>query len=476
MEKKIVKKPRRMGIPRQPMPKQKPEERTGNFNEVALGYTVELALEEAERCIQCRKPPCIKGCPVNINIPAFIQLISERKFIEAARKIKEDDVLPAMTGRVCPQEEQCEIQCVVGIKHKPVAIGRLERFAADFEAEHSEMDLPEMESSNGQKVAVVGSGPSGLTVAADCARMGYDVTVFEALHKPGGVLVYGIPEFRLPKNIVMREVDYLKKMGVKIVYDVCVGRTVTIRQLFDEGYKAIFLGLGAGLPRFMGIEGENLLGIYSANEFLTRINLMRAYKFPEYDTPIRIGHRVAVIGGGNVAMDSVRSALRFGAEEAHIIYRRSRPEMPAREEEIENAEEEGVLFDFLVNPLRYIGDENGWIKAIELIKMELGEPDASGRKRPVPIKGSEFIYKVDTVVVAIGQTVNPLLLDTTPEIKTNKWGYIKADPETGETSMKGVFAGGDIVTGEATVIAAMGAGRKAAKTIDAYLKNLRADQ
>jgi glutamate synthase (NADPH/NADH) small chain len=464
------KKVKKVDLPRQAMPKQDPGVRIRNFQEVALGYTEELALAEAERCIQCKKPKCVEGCPVNIDIPAFIQLIKERKFLEAVKKIKEDCAIPAITGRVCPQEEQCEAKCVIGLKREPVAIGRLERFVADYEALHG-TQTPEMMPKKGKKVAVVGAGPAGLTVAADCARMGYDVTIFEALHKPGGVLMYGIPEFRLPKEIVDREVKYLESIGVKIVYDVCVGRTLTLPQLFEDGYEAIFLGLGAGLPRFMGIEGENLLGIYSANEFLTRINLMRAYRFPEYDTPIVVGKKVAVIGGGNVAMDAVRSALRMGAEEAHIIYRRSREEMPAREEEIENAEEEGVIFNFLVNPVRFIGDENGWVKQIELIRMELGEPDASGRRRPVPIKGSEFRYDVDTVVIAIGQTVNPLLLDQAPEIRRNKWGYIDVDPETCKTSMPGVFAGGDIIRGEATVIAAMGDARKAAKAIDEYLQN-----
>jgi len=456
--------------PREPMPKQEAEKRVKNFNEVALGYTEEQAKKEAERCLQCPKPLCVKGCPVDINIPVFIKLIVEGKYPEAAKKIKEDDILPRMTGRVCPQEDQCEAQCVLGIKHKPIAIGRLERFAADYEAGNSEVEAPAVQAKRNKKVAVVGSGPAGLTVAADCARMGYDVKILEALHKPGGVLAYGIPEFRLPKVIVGREVEALKKMGVELECNVIVGKTITIEQLFEEGYDAIFLGLGAGLPRFLGIEGENLLGIYSANEFLTRINLMKAYKFPEYDTPINIGKKVAVVGGGNVAMDSARSAVRLGAEEVHIIYRRSRQEMPARNEEIENAEEEGVIFDLLVNPIEFIGDEDGWVKSIKMIRMELGEPDDSGRKRPVPIEGSEFIYDVDTVVIAIGQNANPILLDATPEIQKSKWGYIDAESETGKTSMKGVFAGGDIVTGEATVIAAMGAGRKAARAIDDYLK------
>ncbi len=457
--------------PREPMPKQEVEERVKNFNEVALGYTEEQARREAERCIQCPKPLCVKGCPVDISIPEFIKLIVEGKYNEAARKIKEDDVLPCMTGRVCPQEDQCEAQCVLGVKGSPIAIGRLERFVADYEAANSEADTPPVQAKKNKKIAVVGSGPAGLTVAADCARMGYDVKIFEALHKPGGVLVYGIPEFRLPKAIVGREVEALKQMGVELECNVIVGRTITVEQLFEEGYEAIFLGLGAGLPRFLGVKGENLLGIYSANEFLTRINLMKAYKFPEYDTPISIGKKVAVVGGGNVAMDSARSAVRLGAQEVHIVYRRSRQEMPARNEEIENAVEEGVILDLLVNPIGFAGDENGWVKSIKMIRMELGEPDDSGRRRPVPLPGSEFIYDVDTVVIAIGQNANPILLDATPKIKKNKWGYIDADSETGKTSMKGVFAGGDIVTGEATVIAAMGAGRKSARAIDEYLKS-----
>lgn len=457
-------------IPRQEMPKQNPAERIRNFNEVALGFTEENALKEASRCLQCPKPFCVEGCPVNINIPAFIKLIKEGKFVDAVKKIKEDNALPAICGRVCPQEEQCEKKCVIGLKGEPVAIGRLERFAADYEASKGIVDIPVIGKENNIKVAVVGSGPGGLTCAADLRRMGYTVTIFEALHKPGGVLIYGIPEFRLPKKIVEREVDFLRKMGVDVQVNVVVGKTISLKEIFDSGYKAIFLGLGAGLPKFMNIEGENLLGIYSANEFLTRTNLLKAYLFPEYDTPIKVGKRVAVVGGGNVAMDAVRSSLRHGAEEAIIIYRRSREEMPAREEEVENAEEEGVKFHFLVNPKRFIGDENGFVKGVQLIKMELGEPDASGRRRPIEIPGSEFILDVDTVIIAIGAGPNPLLLQETPEIRRNKWGYIDADFSTGKTSMKGVFAGGDIVTGEATVIEAMGFGRRAAKAIDEFIK------
>ena len=461
----------KLKIPRHSMPKQKPEERIKNFKEVALGYTTELAVEEALRCLNCKPPHCIKGCPVEIDIPAFIKLVAEGKFLESVKKIKEKNLLPGICGRVCPQEEQCEITCILSKKFTPVAIGRLERFVADYEAEHGEIELPEIKERINKKIAVVGSGPAGLTVASDLAKKGYEVSIFEALHKPGGVLVYGIPEFRLPKDIVAREVKTLTRMGVKIVHNFVLGKTSTIDELFEMGYEAVFLGLGAGLPRFMGVPGENLNGIYSANEFLTRINLMKAYEFPEYDTPIVKGNKVVVIGGGNVAMDAVRSALRLGAKEANIVYRRSRKEMPAREEEIENAEEEGIIFNFLVNPVKFVGDGKGWVKAIELIKMELSEPDESGRRRPVPIKGSEFLFETDLVVVAIGQGANPLVASTTPDLEINKWGYIVADSETGKTSKKGVFAGGDIVTGAATVILAMGAGRKAANAIDEYLRS-----
>ncbi len=455
--------------PRTPMPKQPPEKRIRNFEEVALGYTPEMAIKEAERCLQCPRPFCVEGCPVEIDIPAFIKLIKEGDFEGALRKIREKNVLPGICGRVCPQEDQCELKCVLGRSHEPVAIGRLERFVADYEIQQGKFEIPEIAPPTGKKVAVVGSGPAGLTVASDLARLGHKVVIFEALHKPGGVLVYGIPEFRLPKRIVEREVSVLEKMGVEIRTNHVIGKIFTVDELLSE-FDAVFLGLGAGLPLFLGIPGENLSGIYSANEFLTRVNLMKSYKFPEYDTPIKVGKRVAVIGGGNVAMDAVRSALRLGAEEAHIIYRRSRKEMPAREEEIENAEEEGVIFNFLVNPVRFIGDEQGRVKEIELVKMQLGEPDSSGRRRPVPIPGSEFRFPVDTVVVAIGQGANPLVMQTTPDMETNKWGYIIADPETGKTTKKGVWAGGDIVTGAATVILAMGAGRKAAKSIDEYLR------
>ncbi len=452
-----------------PMPKQDHRARVNNFGEVALGYTREMAQQEALRCLQCKKAPCISGCPVEIDIPAFVRLVQAGDFLGAIRKIKEKNSLPGVCGRVCPQEEQCEIACVLSRKQQPVAIGRLERFVADYELEQGEVRAPAVKEHTGRRVAVVGAGPAGLTVAGELAKMGHDVTVFEALHKPGGVLVYGIPEFRLPKSIVQVECDYVMKLGVDFRTSHVVGQLGTLESLFDEGYEAVFVATGAGLPYFMNIPGENLNGVYSANEFLTRTNLMKAYLFPEYDTPIRVGHRVAVVGGGNVAMDAARCALRLGAEEVSIVYRRSRKEMPARDEEIENAVEEGVILRNLRNPVRLIDDGNGWVKEMELIEMELGEPDASGRRRPVPIEGSEHTIPVDVVVMAIGQGPNPLLTTSTKELELNKWGNIVADEETGKTSMKGVFAGGDIVTGAATVILAMGAGKKAARAIDDYL-------
>ncbi|MGB9750430.1 MAG: NADPH-dependent glutamate synthase [Caldisericia bacterium] len=450
-----------------PMKEQKPEDRIKNFDEVPYGYTEEEAVLEAERCLQCKIPKCIEGCPVNVDIPGFIKAIKERDFDRAIRIMKNTNSLPAITGRVCPQEDQCEAECVLGKKYEPVAIGRLERFIADWDAKRG-MVVPETNEKLGLKVAVVGAGPASLTCAADLAKMGYDVTIFESLHSPGGVLIYGIPEFRLPKAIVKREIEYLTKLGVEIKCDILVGRTFSLNDLFENGYSAIFLGTGAGAPQFMNIPGENLLGILSANEYLTRINLMKAYKFPEYDTPVKKGGFVAVIGAGNVAMDSARSALRLGAKKVFIIYRRTEKEMPARIEEYHHAVEEGIEFLWLTNPIEYFGDSDGWVKEIEVIKNELGEPDESGRRRPVPIKGSEYRIKVDNVIVAIGTVPNPLIARTSG-LKTGRHGVVIAD-ENGRTSLEGVWAGGDIVTGAATVILAMGAGKKAALDIDRYLK------
>jgi len=466
----MAEKDKKEKVPRQKMPEQDPKVRAKNFNEVPYGYPPEVAQLEASRCLQCKKPKCIEGCPVEIEIPAFIKLILEGDFTGAARKLKERNSLPAICGRVCPQEDQCEKFCVVGKKDQPVAIGRLERFAADWEREKGEVTIPQKAPSTGKKVAVVGSGPAGLTVAGDLILKGHEVTIFEALHKPGGVLIYGIPEFRLPKAIVQAEVNYLEKLGVKVECNCVIGRIETVDELLQE-YDAVFLGLGAGLPQFLGIPGENFCGIYSANEYLTRSNLMKAYLFPEYDTPIARGKNVAVFGAGNVAMDAARTALRLGADIVRIVYRRSREEMPARIEEIHHAEEEGVQFYLLTAPTRFFGDDNGWVTGFECIKMELGEPDESGRRRPVPIKGSEFQLDCDLAVVAIGTGANPLLTTTTPGLDLNKRGYIVADPETGKTSKEGVWAGGDIVTGSATVILAMGAGRKAANSIHEYLMN-----
>ncbi len=449
------------------MPKQKPEVRRKNFHEVALGYTEEHALEEASRCLQCSKPQCVAGCPVEVPIPEFIKLIREKKYTDAARKIKEKNSLPAVCGRVCPQEEQCQQTCILGKVGDPVSIGRLERFASDWERERG-VDAPEKCPPTGKKVAVIGAGPAGLTAAADLAKLGHKVVIFEALHIPGGVLVYGIPEFRLPKKIVQAEADYVQKLGAELRVGYLIGRIHTIPELLEKRFDAAFIGSGAGLPTFLGLPGENLGGVYSANEFLIRINLMKAYAFPAYDTPIRIGKHVVVIGGGNVAMDSARSALRLGAEEVCIVYRRSREEMPARAEEVENAEEEGIVCKFLANPTRFFGDEKGWVRAMECICMELGPPDESGRRRPVPIKGSEFIMDTDTVVVAVGRTPNPIIQSTTSGLAVTKWGTIVAD-ENGKTSIERVYAGGDIVTGEATVISAMGAGKKAARAIHEYL-------
>jgi glutamate synthase (NADPH/NADH) small chain len=457
------------------MRKQNPLERIKNFDEVALGLTEQEAVTEAKRCLQCKKPLCVEGCPVEIDIPAFIKFIAEKKFNEAILKIKEKNNLPAVCGRVCPQEDQCEIKCVLHKKKAAIDIGSLERFAADWELEHSTphpSPLPAARGEGrgeGQKVAVIGSGPAGLTCAADLARMGYNVALFESLHKAGGVLVYGIPEFRLPKAIVDREVEYIKSLGVELKLNFLIGQTDTIEDLKSEGYKAFFIATGAGLPYFLGIPGENLNGIYSANEFLTRVNLMKGYKFPEYTTPVSTGENVAVVGAGNVAMDCARCAKRLGAKNVYIVYRRTEAEMPARIEEIENAKEEGIIFKLLTNPTKIFG-ENGWITKMECIKNELGAPDASGRRRPVPIKGSEYIMPIDTLISAIGQGPNPLLIKRVQGLKLNEDGNIIAD-ENGMTSIDGIFAGGDIVTGAATVILAMGAGKKAARAVDSYLKN-----
>jgi glutamate synthase (NADPH/NADH) small chain len=450
------------------MEKLNQKDRSQSFSEVALGYTEQEALLEAQRCLSCPNPQCAKGCPVGVEIPAFIKLIKEKKYYEAIKKVKEKNSLPAICGRVCPQEEQCQKFCVRGRRGESVSIGRLERFIADLELERG-VRIPVLPKPTGKKVAIVGAGPAGLTVAADLAKHGHEVAVFEALHDAGGVLTYGIPEFRLPKKIVQAEVEYIKRLGVKLHTDVLIGRTFTIEELLEQGFDAVFIGSGAGLPVFLNIPGENLAGIYSANEFLIRVNLMKSYRFPQFDTPIKVGKNVAVIGGGNVAMDSARCALRLGAEHVCIVYRRSKEEIPARREELLNAEEEGLTCRFLAAPTRFIGDEQSKVKAVELVAMELGEPDASGRRRPVPVKGSETLMEVDTVIVAIGRTPNPIIQSVTKGLQTSKHGTIVADPETGETTLAGVFTGGDIMTGEATVISAMGSGKKAAKAINRYL-------
>ena len=456
-------------IPRQKMPEQPAQVRRRNFNEVPLGYEEELAVNEAERCLQCKNPSCVEGCPVGVDIPGFIAYIKQREFTKSIRHVWQMNSLPAVCGRVCPQEIQCEGKCILGKKGDPVAIGNLERYVADRERMHGKGDLPPKASPTGKRVAVVGAGPSGLTVAGDLILKGHDVTVFEAFHKPGGVLVYGIPEFRLPKEIVYSEVNFLERLGVKVECNMVVGRAVALDELFAEGYHAIFLGVGAGLPRFMNIPGENLIGIYSANEYLTRSNLMRAYRFPEYDTPIVLGKDVVVFGAGNVAMDSARTAMRLGADRVRIVYRRSKDEMPARTAEIHHAEEEGIEFHLLTAPTRFLGDGKGRVVAVECIQMTLGEPDDSGRRRPVPLENSKFRLECDLAVIAVGAGANPLLTKVTPGLRLNKWGYIIADPETGKTTKKGVWAGGDIVTGSATVILAMGAGRKASQSMHQYL-------
>lgn len=471
-DKKNIKKTK---IPRTPIPQQDPKVRARNFQEVALGYTEKDALLEASRCLQCKKPRCIKGCPVEIDIKEFIRLIEEKKFEESLAKIREKNTLPAICGRVCPQEDQCEKECILAIKEESVAIGRLERYVADRELKRLADEGKECVFLDGthectrEPVAVIGAGPAGLTCAAELSKMGFKVTIFEALHKAGGVLVYGIPEFRLPKDIVQKEVDYLKSMDVDLKVNMVMGKILTLEDLFKDGFKAVFISTGAGLPYFMDIPGENLNGVYSANEYLTRSNLMKAYKFPECDTPIMKGENVAVVGGGNVAMDSARTAQRLGAKNVYLIYRRSETEMPARNEEIEHAKEEGINLKILNNPVEIIG-KDGWANKIRVIKMELGEPDDSGRRRPIPIKDSEYNIDVDVVIMAIGQGPNPLLTSTIPGLELNSRGNIAADTETGKTSLKGVFAGGDIVTGAATVILAMGAGRKAAYSIDEYIR------
>lgn len=459
-----------MSLKKVKMPEQAPEIRNKNFSEVTCGYTEEMAVEEAKRCLDCKTKPCMNGCPVNVKIPEFIALIAEGKFEEACLKIKETNSLPAICGRVCPQETQCEQLCVRGKKGEPVAIGRLERFAADWYMANRQT-LMEKVQKNGKKVAVIGSGPAGLTCAGDLAKMGYSVTIFEAFHTPGGVLMYGIPEFRLPKSLVQSEIDTVRKLGVEIQTNMVIGKSITVDELKEEGFEAVFIGSGAGLPSFMNIPGENLNGVYSANEFLTRINLMKAYLYPKTDTPVKVGKNVAVVGGGNVAMDAARSAKRLGAENVYIVYRRSEAEMPARVEEVHHAKEEGIIFRLLTNPVQILGTEDGWVKGMECVEMELGEPDASGRRRPVAKKGSEHVLPVETVVIAIGQSPNPLIKSTTPGLDTQKWGGIIADEQTGATSKLGVYAGGDAVTGAATVILAMGAGKKAAAAIDSYLKS-----
>lgn len=472
-EKKEPKK--KLDLSRRPMPKQPPHIRRRNFYEVATGYSPEDAIGEARRCLLCKKPVCVIGCPVDINIPGFIKFIAEGDFLGAVRSLKQTNCLPAMCGRVCPQETQCEIHCNLGKKKGAIAIGRLERFVADWEAAQGHVEIPEMRPSTGKKVAVVGSGPAGMTVAGDLIKLGHQVTMYEALHEPGGVLTYGIPEFRLPKNIVHREIDYIRKLGVEVVTDYVVGKTKTVDQLLQK-YDALFLGTGAGLPWFLEIPGENLCGVYSANEYLTRMNLMRGFQYPKSSLPIKKHKRVAVFGGGNVAMDSARTAARLGAEEVYIIYRRSRNELPARLEEVENAEEEGVAFQFLTLPVRLIGDSDGWLKEVECLRMELGEPDASGRRRPVKIPNSEFTMPIDAVVVAIGNSPNPLIPKSTAGLNVGKNGTIIVDEKTGKTSRDRIWAGGDIVTGAATVILAMGAGRVAARSMHEYLTGEKLEQ
>lgn len=457
-----------MSLTKVPMPEQDPNVRNKNFSEVALGYTAEMAMEEATRCLNCKNKPCVGGCPVNVPIPEFIEKVAAGDFEGAYEVITSENALPAICGRVCPQENQCEGKCVRGIKGEPVGIGRMERFVADYHMAHAKPVEADIEKK-GHKVAVVGSGPAGLTCAGELIKKGYDVTIFEALHKAGGVLSYGIPEFRLPKDLVAKEIKSVEDLGVKIDTNVIVGRSITIDELMEDGYEAVFVGSGAGLPRFLNIPGENLLGVYSANEFLTRVNLMKGYKFPEAPTPVKVGRRVAVVGAGNVAMDAARTAKRLGAEEVYIVYRRSEEEAPARLEELHHAKEEGIIFRFLNNPAAILGDENGWVKGMEVVKQQLGEPDASGRRRPEPIEGSNYVMDVETVIIAIGQSPNPLIRQTTPGLDCQKWGGIIVNEETMESSKENVYAGGDTVTGAATVILAMGAGKRAAAAIDEKL-------
>ena len=457
-----------MSLTKVPMPEQDPNVRNKNFSEVALGYTAEMAMEEATRCLNCKNKPCVGGCPVNVPIPEFIEKVAAGDFEGAYEVITSENALPAICGRVCPQENQCEGKCIRGIKGEPVGIGRMERFVADYHMAHAKPVEADIEK-NGHKVAVVGSGPAGLTCAGELIKKGYDVTIFEALHKAGGVLSYGIPEFRLPKDLVAKEIKSVEDLGVKIDTNVIVGRSITIDELMEDGYEAVFVGSGAGLPRFLNIPGENLLGVYSANEFLTRVNLMKGYKFPEAPTPVKVGRRVAVVGAGNVAMDAARTAKRLGAEEVYIVYRRSEEEAPARLEELHHAKEEGIIFRFLNNPAAILGDENGWVKGMEVVKQQLGEPDASGRRRPEPIEGSNYVMDVETVIIAIGQSPNPLIRQTTPGLDCQKWGGIIVNEETMESSKENVYAGGDTVTGAATVILAMGAGKRAAAAIDEKL-------
>lgn len=464
-------KAKRVILPREKMSEQLPDQRIQNFEEVPFGYSVEQAMVEASRCLVCKKPKCVDGCPVNIDIPRFVAQVRDGDFLGAARTLRDTNSLPAICGRVCPQEEQCEILCIEGIKHEPVAIGNLERFVADWERENNKVEIPEIPPPTGYKIAVVGSGPAGLTVAGDLAKFGHEVVVFEALHRPSGVLAYGIPEFRLPRLVVKSELDYIRKLGVKFIFDVVVGVTVTVDELFEQGYHAVFIGTGAGLPKMMKIPGENLIGVYSANEFLTRVNLLGANK-GEYDTPVRKAKHTVVVGGGNTAMDGARVSKRVSQNRVSLVYRRSMEELPARKEEVHHAQQEGIEFHLLTAPVEVLGDDSGQVRGLKCIKMELGEPDDSGRRSPIPIPGSQFEFECDTVIVAIGNSPNPIIPRTTSGIEVSKWGTVKIDEETGATTRRGVYAAGDIVSGAATVILAMGGGRKAANAINEYVRTL----